>query len=70
MTDRACRRCGAPMRAGIALVPTLVGRPGSTTLTIGPGMVVPVTKCPDCGHSFTGSDAAPGCLPMRRNLPA
>lgn len=54
---QTCRKCGAPMADGIALVPTL--SPGSPdlgggegqTLSTGPGEVAPVRRCTKCGWS-------------------
>jgi hypothetical protein len=67
-----CRRCGAQMKPGIVLVPSVVGsedfggdtgQPG-TTLSEGPSDGHPRTciKCSNCGHSFipgaTNSEAS------------
>lgn len=55
---QTCRKCGAPMADGIALVqtlspgsPDLGGGDGQTLSAGGPGMVVPVSKCTKCGWS-------------------
>jgi hypothetical protein len=58
---RRCRRCGGPMRPGIATGQTYTGGlpdfPGdreSITLSAGgPGVVIDCDKCADCGWSVT-----------------
>lgn len=61
-----CRHCQSPMRDGIALVSTLVGEPdfpGCEAVTLsegGPGRLVAVMKCSECGWSYrllSGSEA-------------
>jgi hypothetical protein len=55
---KRCRKCGAVMESGIALMSTGVGQPefvGDTIYTIspgGPGNLVPCEKCPNCGWSI------------------
>lgn len=64
MADVFCRRCDVAMIPGIAILPTYVAGlpdfPGDTdpgrVQTInpgGPGEVVRVMKCPQCGYSVT-----------------
>lgn len=63
MTDepRTCRKCGGPMRPGIAMDQTYTaGAPDSgpddTVQTLspgGPGAIIPASKCADCGWSVT-----------------
>lgn len=50
MEDHAqtCRRCGAVVEAGLAIVPC---EPGYHYVDCAP--ITVVRKCPDCGHSFT-----------------
>lgn len=55
-----CRRCKAPMKDGKAMVSTLTGMPdfysdkhAITLSPSGPGKLVDVLKCPECGHSVT-----------------
>ena len=53
-----CRHCQSPMSGGIALVSTLVGEPdfpSSEAVTLsegGPGRLVAVMKCTECGWSY------------------
>ena len=54
----ACRRCGAPMAPGIATqatwtagAPDFPGDEHGSTLSPGPGSVVPCWKCTECGWS-------------------
>lgn len=53
-----CRHCQSPMRDGIALESTLVGEPdftGGEAVTLsegGPGRLVAVMKCAECGWSY------------------
>lgn len=52
-----CPKCKGLYRHGFAMQSTLVGVPdfpGADVVTVhegGPGMLVPVWKCKDCGHS-------------------
>lgn len=56
-----CKKCGGEMRPGQALQQTFTsGAPdfpgdsvGITFSPGGPGKLVDVLKCRDCGHSFT-----------------
>lgn len=55
-----CRHCNAPLVPGIATGQTLRGSPDfpgdsrATTLSPGgPGVVIEVLKCPECGWSVT-----------------
>jgi len=56
-----CRRCHTPIRPGIATgqtftggVPDFPGDTHATTLSAGgPGKVISVMKCPECGWSVT-----------------
>lgn len=61
--DQICRRCGSPMRPGIAMGQTYTGIPdfpGDTHATTfspgGPGVLVPCSKCATCGWSVTGGN--------------
>ena len=53
-----CRHCQSPMRDGIALESTLVGEPDFTSGEVvtlsegGPGRLVAVMKCTECGWSY------------------
>lgn len=59
----SCRECGRQMKPGKALLNTVVGFPdfagdtgrevGCTLSRMGPAQLVPVWKCPHCGHSVT-----------------
>lgn len=59
--ETTCRHCGGEMRPGIAMGQTYtVGAPdfpgdrhGSTMSDGGPGAVIEVRKCADCGWSVT-----------------
>lgn len=61
MTDRPCRKCGGEMRPGIAMRETVTGGvpdfPGdvsaSTFSAGGPGELITVMKCTECGWSVT-----------------
>ena len=62
MTDRpTCRKCGGPMRPGIAIGQTYTaGSPdfpgdksASTFSAGGPGVVIEALKCEACGWSVT-----------------
>lgn len=66
MTDAAtCRKCGGPMSDGLATGQTYVGGmpdfPGdkhATTFSAGgPGKLIAVSKCQDCGWSVTRGDS-------------
>ena len=58
---KSCRRCGGEMRPGIAMGQTYTAgapdfpgdRHGSTMSADGPGVVIEVRKCADCGWSVT-----------------
>jgi hypothetical protein len=53
-----CKHCEIPMLPGTALVSTFVGHEdlgGVVTMSPGgPGKLVPVWKCPECGYSVRG----------------
>ena len=54
-----CKKCNIPMKEGIAIENTMTGTPdfpGGEVVTLspgGPGKVIAVLKCPECGHSVT-----------------
>jgi rubrerythrin len=53
---KACRRCNVQMGRGVALLNQFVEADdtfGGTMSRIGPAEMVPVWKCPQCGHSVT-----------------
>lgn len=64
-TDRellvlACRRCGGPMKPGLAMgqtfrsgSPDFIGGQVVTMSAGGPGKLIECLKCADCGHSVT-----------------
>ena len=53
-----CKHCEIPMLPGTALVSTFVGHEDlgavCTMSPGGPGKLVPVWKCPECGYSVRG----------------
>ncbi len=56
----ACRRCGGPMKPGIAMAQTLrsgfpdfIGGQVVTMSAGGPGKLIECLKCAACGHSVT-----------------
>jgi hypothetical protein len=56
----ACRRCGGPMKPGIAMAqtfsggsPDFIGGPVVTMSAGGPGKLIGCLKCAACGHSMT-----------------
>ena len=57
-----CRHCGGEMRPGIAMGQTYTGSPddlGGDVVTMsagGPGEVIKVRKCRDCGWSVGDAD--------------
>lgn len=62
--SETCRHCGGEMHPGIAMgqtytpgAPDFPGdREGSTMSAGGPGVVIEVRKCADCGWSVTGGE--------------
>ena len=54
-----CIKCKIPMKNGIAIQNTVVGVPdfiGGNVITLshgGPGKIIEVLKCPECGHSIS-----------------
>ena len=61
-TRDTCRKCGGEMGPGIAMGQTYTGSPddlGGDVVTMsagGPGEVIRVRKCRDCGHSVGDAD--------------
>ena len=59
---KSCRRCGGEMGPGIAMGQTYTGSPddlGGDVVTMsagGPGEVIKVRKCRDCGWSVGDAD--------------
>lgn len=59
---QTCRKCGGQMGPGIAMGQTYTGSPddlGGDVVTMsagGPGEVIRVRKCRDCGWSVGGAD--------------
>lgn len=67
-----CFTCGGKMRQGIAIAPTWIGSPdfpGDTgmeagcTMTQGSGEMMGVTKCKDCGRSFSSGPLSKAAQP-------
>jgi hypothetical protein len=79
-TIKSCRRCGGPMRPGIATGQTYTGgaldfpsdREAITLSAGGPGTVIECEKCADCGWSVTsgGKAAERRAREMNAELPA